>query len=63
MSEYTTQVQPERTCTDCGERKELRPYGEDGALVCISCAMKDESNAEQQFIKQFRDNNETVGNA
>lgn len=26
-------------CTNCGVECETRPYGEDGAQVCISCAL------------------------
>lgn len=35
------------TCTDCGEKTELRPYGQGGAWVCFPCAMKDEPNARK----------------
>lgn len=38
-------------CSDCGQLKELRPYGKDGAWVCFECAMKDEKEAEKQFQK------------
>lgn len=63
MKTYTTQVQPKRTCSDCGLKKELRPYGKDGALVCFHCAMEDEERVKVQMKKQFRGPNEKAGNA
>ena len=42
---------PPGICEDCSEKKELRPYGKDGAFICFDCAMKDESSAEGQFQK------------
>lgn len=36
-------------CADCAEKKELRPYGKNGAWVCFDCAMKDEDEAGKQF--------------
>ena len=38
-------------CAECGESKELRPYGKDGAWVCFDCAMEDEENAKAMFGK------------
>jgi hypothetical protein len=39
---------PER-CAECGELKELRPYGKDGARICFQCAMATpESRAEAE---------------
>jgi len=35
-------------CSDCGERKELRPYGQNAALVCFECAKKDMKNMKLQ---------------
>lgn len=40
-------------CTECGQDKELRPYGRNGALVCFSCGMKDEETALEQFAMQL----------
>ena len=33
--------------------EELRPYGINGANVCFDCAMKNEENAREMFIKRF----------
>lgn len=38
-------------CTDCGDVKELRPYGKGGAYVCFECGMKDEAEMKRQFLK------------
>ena len=38
------------TCSDCGQIDDLRPYGRGGAWVCFDCAMKDEKEAERQFL-------------
>ena len=35
-------------CSDCGQLKEVRPYGKDGALVCLECAKKDMKNMKLQ---------------
>jgi len=40
-----------RTCEDCGQHKECRPYGRGGAWVCFQCGMKDEAEAARQFAK------------
>ena len=36
-------------CDDCGEVKELRPYGPGGSVVCFDCGMKDKDEAERQM--------------
>lgn len=41
---------PPKACTDCGEDKELRPYGKGGAWVCFACAMKDKPEAERRMV-------------
>ncbi len=40
-------------CSECGRKKELRPYGKNGAYVCFECAMKDEDTARSQFIQRL----------
>jgi hypothetical protein len=40
-------------CEDCGKIDELRPYGRNGANVCFDCAMKDEANAKEMFLKRL----------
>lgn len=43
-------------CDDCGEIKELRPYGPDYSMVCFDCAMKDPVGAEiRMALKLFGD--------
>jgi RNA polymerase-binding transcription factor DksA len=41
-------------CEDCGKIEELRPYGINGANVCFDCALKNEENAREMFVKRFR---------
>ena len=43
-------VELPQQCDDCGEIRELRPYGVGGATVCFDCAMKDEAEAGRRFI-------------
>ena len=43
---------PQR-CSACGVKKELRPYGKNGAYVCFDCAMKDEHTAKEQFRQRL----------
>jgi len=38
-------------CDDCGDIKELRPYGPGGSSVCFDCAMKDREGTERRFHK------------
>ena len=40
-----------KNCGECGAKKELRPYGEDGTHICFDCAMKPENKqrTEQTF--------------
>jgi hypothetical protein len=47
------EVERDGKCEDCGQVDELRPYGKNGANVCFDCAMKDEANAREMFIKRF----------
>jgi hypothetical protein len=37
-------------CEGCGKSAELRPYGKDGASVCIACADKDPTNKRARMI-------------
>lgn len=46
-------VQSGAVCEACGETAELRPYGKNGANVCFKCAMKDEQNAKELFIRSL----------
>jgi hypothetical protein len=39
-------------CTTCGEKKETRPYGKDGAAICFQCAMGSDE-ARQETERQF----------
>ena len=39
----------EDICEECGDAKELRPYGNGGKRICFSCAMNDEDEARRQF--------------
>ena len=43
-------------CKTCGDEKETRPYGKDGAAVCFDCAMSTNEakrEAENQFAGQL----------
>ena len=42
-------VEAAQQCDDCGEVKELRPYGPEGSVVCFQCAMKDEEGTKRRF--------------
>lgn len=42
-------VEKPQQCDDCGEIKELRPYGPNGSMVCFQCGMKDEDEAIRRF--------------
>ena len=48
-------VEKPQQCDDCGEIKELRPYGPGGSMVCHPCGMKDEDEAKRQFLKAIGD--------
>lgn len=43
--------QEPQECEYCGKISELRPYGKNGANICLKCAMEDEKEAEKQFNK------------
>lgn len=51
MSTTSRVVGERKACADCGQYKELRPYGKGGAWVCFKCAMKDEAEERRQFDK------------
>lgn len=38
-------------CEDCGELKELRPYGPNGTKVCVTCALKDPVSMYREMDK------------
>lgn len=40
-------------CTECGKDDDCRPYGENGAMICFDCGMKNESRTRANFIKQL----------
>lgn len=50
-------------CSDCGEEKELRPYGKGGAYVCFSCMMKDEEEGVKQLGMVMDGNQHKAGSA
>ncbi|WP_160687117.1 hypothetical protein [Clostridium sp. C2-6-12] len=52
--------QEPRECEYCGEISELRPYGKNGANICFKCGMKNEKEAEKQFMKILDDVDEVV---
>ncbi len=43
--------EPPKPCELCGETKELRPYGPNGAWVCFQCAMKDREGTKKRMNK------------
>ncbi len=47
-------------CQECGQTKELRPYGRGGRFVCFACMMKDEDEAKRQFGAIFNGSDVTV---
>ena len=40
-------------CTECNKDEECRPYGNNGAMVCFECAMKDEDRTNRNFLSQL----------
>ena len=52
---FIIEEQESEVCECCGEVKELRPYGKDGANICFECAMQDEAEAKRQFGKRIKD--------
>jgi len=48
--------EPPRECTTCGQTRECRPYGKDGAQVCHPCAMatpESKAEAERQMAMRL----------
>ena len=45
---------PPQKCEDCGNFRELRPYGKNAASVCYECAMKDPANADEMCRRFHR---------
>lgn len=40
-------------CTECGVDDDCRPYGENGAMICYDCGMKDEERTKRNFLTQL----------
>lgn len=41
-----------KDCSQCGRKKELRPYGKGGVSICFDCAMatpESQAETERQF--------------
>jgi hypothetical protein len=53
MQVDTLAVEKAQQCDDCGEVKELRPYGPGGSTVCFDCMMKDEEEGKRQMSKLY----------
>lgn len=51
MSTISRVTAERKSCADCNQSKELRPYGNGGSWVCFECAMKNEDEAKRQFDK------------
>lgn len=50
-NKFVVEKQASQSCEYCGEIKELRPYGKNGANICFKCMMKNEDEAKKQFSK------------
>lgn len=59
-SKFVIEYQKPQECEYCGEVKELRPYGKNGANICFKCAMQDEAEAKRQFGKIIKDVDEVI---
>lgn len=57
---FIIEKQKSQVCEHCGEVKELRHYGKDGANICFKCAMQDEAEAKRQFGKMIKDVDEAI---
>lgn len=42
-----------KTCCECGEIAELRPYGRKGAMICFECGMKARYTTEREYLRQM----------
>lgn len=40
---------PPAKCDDCGEERELRPYGPNGTNICHACGMKDPDGTRRRM--------------
>lgn len=38
-------------CDFCSKIAELRPYGPNGEVICLNCAMEDEESTKQKFLE------------
>jgi len=52
---YAEPEQPQQ-CDECGEIEELRPYGNNGACICIECSHIDQEQTNKNIAKFFRKN-------
>ena len=42
-------------CDDCGEIRELRPYGPGGSMICFQCSEKDPEGTKRRFQRMVLD--------
>lgn len=42
-------------CDDCGESRELRPYGPGGSMICVQCSEKDPEGTKRRFQRMMLD--------
>jgi len=40
-------------CTECNNDSDCRPYGDNGAMICFGCGMKDEERTNRNFLSQL----------
>jgi hypothetical protein len=40
-------------CTECNNDSDCRPYGENGAMICFGCGMKNEERTNRNFLSQL----------
>lgn len=53
--------EPSKTCSECGKKDELRPYGRGGAEICFDCASKIPDIVDHNMkIKLFGDKGELL---
>lgn len=42
-------------CTECGVDDDCRPYGENGAMICFDCGMKEEYDVVLDVLQKHHD--------
>lgn len=42
--------EPPQQCDDCGQMRELRPYGPNDTCICIECANKDPEGTARRMM-------------